>query len=491
MKNFFRHLNLFKKFLISPFIVLLFLLLIAWIAYTGLTRQQTAMDDIYMVRFKNFQDISTIINKIGAIHRNIYKTLSWAQGSAEEARVKKLGEEQLASLQEIKGKIQEFLRSDTLSTEEKNFYRGAAKELGEYEKQVAQVIEMASTDQSLATTMMAPAENKFQVLNTNLQGLWELENKLSKEKYVFSGQSFRTVVQTFFVVLAGAIVLSVLTSIFLSRLVTSPIQQTIEVIKKVAEGDLTREIRLSGKDEIGELARAVNAMRLRMGEAVGQSAATSQNLSEAASEQAAALEETSSSLEEMSSRTAQNAQDTIQAKELMTAAKDIAEKANVSMQDLTRSMKEIAQASEQTQKIVKTIDEIAFQTNLLALNAAVEAARAGESGAGFAVVADEVRNLAMRATDAAKNTSHSIGDIVGKIKSGAEMVTLSNDAFQQASAGSRRVVGLISHIAASSQEQSRGIEQLNKSVAEMNKVTQQNAACAQELAAAMSIFKIN
>ena len=193
-------------------------------------------------------------------------------------------------MQEIKGKIQEFLRSDTLSTQEKNFYQGAAKELGEYEKQVAQVIDMVSTDQSLATTMMAPAENKFQVLNTNLQGLWELENKLSKEKYVFSGQSFLTVVQTFFVVLAAAIVLSVLTSIFLSRLVTFHIRQTIEVVKKVAEGDLTREIRISGKDEIGELAQAVNAMRLKMGEAVGQSAATSQNLSEAASEQAAAFQ---------------------------------------------------------------------------------------------------------------------------------------------------------------------------------------------------------
>ncbi len=491
MKNFFRNLNLFRKFLASPFIVLVFLLAIAWVSYTGLTRQQMAMEDIYSVRFKNYQDISTVINKMSAIHSNLYKTLSWAQGSTDEARVKKLGGGQLGALREIKAKIQEFLNSNTLSSEEKNFYQAALKEMGEYEKQVATVLEMVTTDQSLATTLMAPAESKFQVLNTNLQGLWELENKLSKEKYLFAGQNFRTVVEVFFVVLAVAIVLSLLSSIFLSRLVTFPLRQAIEVIKKVAEGDLTREIRISGKDEIGELAQAVNIMRLKVGQAVGRSAATSQTLSESASEQAAALEETSSSLEEMSKRTSQNAKDTLQAKELMTAAKEVTEKANVSMNDLTRSMSEIAQGSEQTQKIIKTIDEIAFQTNLLALNAAVEAARAGESGAGFAVVADEVRNLALRATDAAKNTSDSIGDIGRKIKSGSDLVTISNEAFQQVSASSRKVVELIAHIAESSKEQSQGIDQLNKAVAEMNKVTQQNAASAQELAATMAIFRIH
>ncbi len=175
----------------------------------------------------------------------------------------------------------------------------------------------------------------------------------------------------------------------------------------------------------------------------------------------------------------------------MSAAKEVTEKANVSMNDLTCSMKEIAQGSEQTQKIIKTIDEIAFQTNLLALNAAVEAARAGESGAGFAVVADEVRNLALRATDAAKNTSDSIGDIGRKIKSGSDLVTVSNEAFQQVSASSRKVLELMAHIAESSKEQSQGIDQINKAVSEMNKVTQQNAASAQELAATMAIFRIH
>jgi len=147
-------------------------------------------------------------------------------------------------------------------------------------------------------------------------------------------------------------------------------------------------------------------------------------------------------------------------------------------------MKDISEASEETQKIVKTIDEIAFQTNLLALNAAVEAARAGEAGAGFAVVADEVRNLAMRAADAAKNTSGMIEGTVKKIKDGSDLVTTTNEAFTEVATSASKVGELVGEIAAASNEQAQGIEQVNRAVAEMDKVTQQNAANAEESAGA-------
>jgi len=157
---------------------------------------------------------------------------------------------------------------------------------------------------------------------------------------------------------------------------------------------------------------------------------------------------------------------------------------------LTKSMKEIATASEQTQKIIKSIDEVAFQTNLLALNAAVEAARAGEAGAGFAVVADEVRNLAMRATDSAKDTAALIENIVKKVRGGESLVTVTNEVFSEVTASSTKVVELMGEIAAASQEQSQGIDQVNRAVAEMNQVTQQNAASAEELSATMAMFKV-
>jgi methyl-accepting chemotaxis protein len=154
------------------------------------------------------------------------------------------------------------------------------------------------------------------------------------------------------------------------------------------------------------------------------------------------------------------------------------------MMELTRSMDEIAKASEETSKIIKTIDEIAFQTNLLALNAAVEAARAGEAGAGFAVVANEVRNLAMRAADAARNTSALIEGTVKKVKEGSDLVGRTNGAFAEVSKSAARVADLVSEIAAASTEQAQGIDQINRAVTEMDKVTQQNAANAEESASA-------
>jgi methyl-accepting chemotaxis protein len=297
------------------------------------------------------------------------------------------------------------------------------------------------------------------------------------------------VTQAFFIVLAAAVVLSAFTSICLSRLVTSSIGQTISVIKKVAEGDLTQEIRVSSRDEIGDLAQSVNVMCQKMREAVGRSMETSRDLAEAAAQQAASLEESSSSLEQMSAMTRQNADHTAQAKEIMTADGQVIQQTSTAMAGLTQSMKEISEAGDQTQKIVRTIDEIAFQTNLLALNAAVEAARAGEAGAGFAVVADEVRNLAMRAAEAAKNTSQLMGEIVQKTKSGESIVASTNQAFTQIHGRSSKVVIMIGEIAVASQQQSQGIEQINKVVAEMNKVTQHTATSAQELASTMAIFK--
>jgi methyl-accepting chemotaxis protein len=147
-------------------------------------------------------------------------------------------------------------------------------------------------------------------------------------------------------------------------------------------------------------------------------------------------------------------------------------------------MQEISQASEETSKIIKTIDEIAFQTNLLALNAAVEAARAGEAGAGFAVVADEVRNLAMRSAQAAKSTSELIEGTVKKVKGGSEIVSRTNTAFEEVARSTAKASELIGEIAVASREQAQGIGQVNSAVSEMDKVTQHTAATAEETASA-------
>ena len=152
-------------------------------------------------------------------------------------------------------------------------------------------------------------------------------------------------------------------------------------------------------------------------------------------------------------------------------------------------MGEITLSSEQTQKIVKSIDEIAFQTNLLALNASVEAARAGEAGAGFAVVADEVRSLAMRAKESAQSSSSLIEDIVQKVRGGVSLVDITSLAFSQVTTNSDKVVELMGEISAASREQSQGIDQVNMAIAEMSSTTQINAGNAENLSNIMSIFK--
>ncbi len=172
----------------------------------------------------------------------------------------------------------------------------------------------------------------------------------------------------------------------------------------------------------------------------------------------------------------------------MLSVKEAIKKANETISELIKSMKDITQASEQTQKIVKSIDEIAFQTNLLALNASVEAARAGEAGAGFAVVADEVRNLALRAKESARDSSNLIEDIVHKVKNGENLVNVTSAAFSQVTSSSDKVVDLTKDISTASQEQSQGIGQVNTAIAEMSTSTQQNASNAENLSSIMSIF---
>ncbi len=255
----------------------------------------------------------------------------------------------------------------------------------------------------------------------------------------------------------GVVVLAVIVILLLVRSIVKPINR---IVKGLQEGS---EQVASGADQVS---------------------ASSQSLAEGASQQAAAIEETSSSMEEMSSMTKQNAGNARQADGLMTEVGDLGREANDAMTRVTESMADISAASEETSKIIKTIDEIAFQTNLLALNAAVEAARAGEAGAGFAVVADEVRNLAMRAADAAKNTAELIEGTVKKVRDGSTFVNRTSEAFVQLNESSEKVGELVSEIAAASDEQAQGIEQINRAVSEMDKVVQQVAANAEESASA-------
>ena len=280
--------------------------------------------------------------------------------------------------------------------------------------------------------------------------------------------------------------------------IIKPIQEAASVLQKAAGKDMTARVVGDYKGQLDDFKQDINATidaldgaLIQVNEAVeqvgsasNQIASGSQSLAEGTNEQASSIEEVSSSLEEMASMTKQNSDNAKQAKNLSNSARESADKGNGAMKRMSSAIDKIKESSDQTAKIVKTIDEIAFQTNLLALNAAVEAARAGEAGKGFAVVAEEVRNLAQRSAEAAKITAEMIEEAVVNANGGVSISQEVAGFLQEISEGAAKVNDLVSEITAAAEEQSQGIDQINIAVSQMDKVTQMNASNSEESASA-------
>ena len=291
--------------------------------------------------------------------------------------------------------------------------------------------------------------------------------------------------------------------LFMRRAVLNPLGDAVRFAERIAQGDLTAEIRSNSKDEAGQLLRMLGIMKGALGEVVaqvrtsaeavvtasGQVSAGTTDLSQRTEEQASSLEETAASMEELASTVKQNADNAKQADELARTASKRAEQGGAEVIRVVATMTDISASAKRITDIVSVIDSIAFQTNILALNAAVEAARAGEQGRGFAVVASEVRSLAQRSAQAAKEIKDLIGQSVQKVETGTHLVEQAGDTIQNLVIDVKRVSDLMGSIAEASAEQSRGVQQVNKTVTEMDRVVQHNAAAVQQAASAAEAMR--
>jgi methyl-accepting chemotaxis protein len=345
------------------------------------------------------------------------------------------------------------------------------------------------------TTQVAPLQDKWLAGLDRMAALQNQEIGAGISRFK-DDSTHATVVMA--LICAVAMTLAVVVALRLSRSITRPLLRALELAPRVAGGDLTQRVTVGAQDETGQLLRALASMNDSLAATVGAVRTSTESITVASREiasgnadlssrteaQASALEQTASSMEELTGTVRQNAQHAQQANQLAVSASAVAAQGGQIVADVVQTMATIKASSYQIVDIIGVIDSIAFQTNILALNAAVEAARAGEQGRGFAVVASEVRNLAQRSAGAAKEIKTLIGNSVEQVDAGGKLVDSAGQTMERIVTAVQQVADFMHDITAASQEQSVGIEEVNRAVGQMDAMTQQNAALVEQAAAA-------
>lgn len=352
-----------------------------------------------------------------------------------------------------------------------------------------------------------------------LTEMLDLQAQKMTEEAMLSKEDFQRAEIVLLTIAVAAILLALTSGLFITRSITKPMNDAVEMARRVADGDLTASFAVNSTSETGQLMQALKDMngslakivfQVRSGAHVlvtasGQIASGNYDLSARTEQQASSLEETAASMEELTATVKQNAGNARQATQLAEAASEVAVRGGSVMSEVVDTMGLINESSRKIVDIIEVIDAIAFQTNILALNAAVEAARAGEQGRGFAVVAAEVRNLSQRSATAAKEIKALIDDSVNRVDIGTRLINKAGKTMDEVVASVQRVTTIIGEITTASQEQTFGIEQINLAMIQMENVTQKNSTLVQEatvatesmqgqathLAGLVSLFKLD
>jgi methyl-accepting chemotaxis protein len=385
-------------------------------------------------------------------------------------------------------------------------------------KQAQEYVDGFNVAQATAvlTKQAAPIQEKWQTVIDRFVGYQTKQIEDALEQFDAASTRSSRLIST---LALCAMFFAIVVGWLLTRSIVRPLQEAVAVARSVAAGDLTVSIQGDAADETGQLLATLRDMTGSLGRLVGQVRGGTENIGVASHEiargnadlsarteaQAASLQETASSMKQVANIVKQNAEHARQANELVTSASDYALKGGQVVGQVVDTMGSIKDSSRKIVDIIGVIDGIAFQTNILALNAAVEAARAGEQGRGFAVVAAEVRTLAQRSANAAKEIKSLIGDSVEKVDAGGKLVDEAGHTMEGIVASVRRVADIMEQISAASQAQNSGISEIDLAIAQLDDMTQRNAALVEEAAAAaesmqdqalelfdaISVFKLN
>ncbi|NML61606.1 HAMP domain-containing protein [Massilia sp. RP-1-19] len=484
------------KLLLAPGMVLTLLLLLSAAAYYGMVRQNASLENMVQVRAARLKAAADVSGDARHAHANIYQLLAWINGSFAKNRLDALtadiGKKQAA----IKSQLNAL--AAVSDPAERKLVDASARALEAYRKSVAETIELAQVDQSIATNSMQKAEKEFGVLNGHLAQLATLEKSLSEGAYAAAKAEFRTFGFTLAVLVLLSIAMSLLVTMLVRRAMLRDIRAISDVVAELAEGRLSAGIGSKGRDEIAETSRALDhtianlnqtlrtvLTSVRSIDTASQEIATGNlDLSSRTEIQAGSLEETASAMEGLTLAVKENANNARMANELAASAANLAADGGKAVDRAVTTMERIKASSRKIVEIIGVIDGISFQTNILALNAAVEAARAGEQGRGFAVVAAEVRTLAQRSAAAAKEIKALIADSVAIIDGGSASVNEAGSSMGHIVASVRQVNEIIERISVASSQQAEGIAEVNNAVGQMDDMTQQNAALVEQAAAA-------
>ncbi|MES2126852.1 MAG: methyl-accepting chemotaxis protein [Pseudomonadota bacterium] len=491
-----QRLRIGPKLLLAPGLALCLLLMLSGAAGYGMLRQNATLDNMVEVRAARLKAAAEIAGDAKFAHAQVYQLLAWVNGSFAKARLDTLVKDINGRHASLAAQLNQL--AQVAASDERALVEASATALAGYHKRIGETIDMAAVDWSIATNAMVRAEQQFEVLNSQLAALSQLETALNSRAHARAQAEFHDLAITMGALVLLSIALALLATFLVRRAMLADIRGIADTVAELAAGHLVAGRAHQGRDEIADTARALdrtiatlsNTLRSVLASvhsidcASQEIASGNLDLSQRTELQAASLEQTASNVDALTEAVRDNAATARRANEQAANAARLADSGGQAVQRAVASMATIKASSHKVVEIIGVIDAIAFQTNILALNAAVEAARAGDQGRGFAVVAAEVRTLAQRSAAAAREIKTLIVASSSTIDAGSAAVDQAGSSMDDIVASVRDVSLLIERISVASSEQAEGIAGVNRAVSQMDDMTQQNAALVEQAAAA-------